>query len=102
MLNEELGALFQREIERARDMASSQNHGLVVGASERWVDRLGEIRAPTLVIHGDEDPILPLDHGQAIAAGIDGAELLVMEGVGHEIPDQVLDRVIPAILQITA
>ena len=94
--------LFKREIERANSMASSQNHGLVVGASERWFHRLGEIRAPTLVIHGDADPILPLDHGRAIAAAIDGAQLLVMEGVGHEIPDQELHRVIPAILQITS
>lgn len=94
--------LFKREIDRANNMASSSNHGLVVGASARWFDRLGEITAPTLVIHGDDDPILPLDHGQAIADGIPGARILIMPGVGHEIPDQELDRVVPAILEITA
>ena len=83
-------------------MSSSQNHGLVVGVSERWFDRLGEISAPTLVIHGDEDPILPLDHGQAIADGIPGAQIMIMPGVGHEIPDQELDQVIPAILEFTS
>jgi len=93
--------LFRQEIERANDMAGSQNHALVVGTSERWMARLGEISVPTLVIHGDEDPILPLDHGQAIADSISGAELLVMPGVGHEFPGQELGKVIPAILKVT-
>jgi pimeloyl-ACP methyl ester carboxylesterase len=95
-------ALFRREIERANDMSSSQNHGLVVGLSERWIERLGAIQVPVLVIHGDDDPILPLDHGQALADSVQGAQLLIMPGVGHEIPEQELPRVIPAILEFTA
>lgn len=94
-------ALFDREIRRASNFPSSQNHGLVVGLTESWVDRLGQIDKPTLVIHGDEDPILPFDHGEAIAAAIPHAKLLRLAGVGHEIPDQELDVVIPAILEIT-
>ena len=94
-------ALFQREIDRASNMSSSANHGLVVAATERWYHRLGEVTAPTLVIHGDEDPILPLDHGRAIAEAIAGATLLVLEGAGHEIPEGTLDQVIPAILEAT-
>ena len=94
-------ALFQREIDRASNMSSCANHGLVVAATERWYHRLGEVTAPTLVIHGDEDPILPLDHGRAIAEAIAGATLLVLEGAGHEIPEGTLDQVIPAILEAT-
>ena len=56
---------------------------------------------PTLVIHGDEDPILPYDHGQALHAAISGSTLLTMEGVGHELPRGVWDTVIPAILEHT-
>ncbi len=93
--------LFQAEIDRARNMASSQNHGLVVALTERWYDRLSAITAPTLVIHGTEDPILPLDHGQAITNNIPGASMLELPGVGHEIPDASLDIVIPAILDHT-
>ena len=94
--------LFRKEIERAGSIASGQNHGLVVGASARWIDRLAEITAPTLVIHGDEDPILPLDHGQAIADGIAGSEMLVMAGVGHELPDQEVSRLIATISEFTS
>lgn len=95
-------ALFEREIDRAVNFSSTQNHGLVVAATERWHDRLGSIDAPTLVIHGTDDPILPFDHGQAIADSIPGAKLLAMQGVGHETPDGELDTIIPALLDHTS
>ncbi len=46
-------------------------------------DRLHEIAAPTLVIHGDLDQMLPIANGRLIASLIPGARLEVMEGVGH-------------------
>lgn len=94
--------LYGRELDRAANPSSSQNHPLVVGLTERWHHRLSEIKHPTLVIHGTEDPILPIDHGEAIASGITGAKLLALPGVGHEIPDGVLAVVIPAIVDITS
>ena len=45
--------------------------------------RLGEIRVPTLVIHGDSDPLVPYPNGQALAAEIPSAKLLTLPGVGH-------------------
>ena len=45
--------------------------------------RLGEIRAPTLVIHGTADRMLPASNGEAIAAAIPGARYEPLEGVGH-------------------
>ena len=46
-------------------------------------DRLGEIRAPTVVVHGTADPMFPLAHGRALAAAIPGARLLALDGFGH-------------------
>lgn len=93
--------LFAAEIDRAINFASSQNHGPAIEKSERWHDRLGSIGVPTLVIHGNEDGILPHDHGEALARSIPGASMLTMEGVGHELPAGELDRIIPAILDHT-
>jgi pimeloyl-ACP methyl ester carboxylesterase len=45
--------------------------------------RLGAIAVPTLVIHGDSDPLVPLENGRRLAAHIPGAELIVYEEVGH-------------------
>ena len=57
---------------------------------------------PTLVLHGTADPILPYEHGVALAKEIPGAELITMEGVGHELPVEEWDTVVPAILRHTA
>jgi pimeloyl-ACP methyl ester carboxylesterase len=46
-------------------------------------DRLDEITAPTLVIHGDADPLVPIENGRRLASCIAGARLIVYEGVGH-------------------
>ena len=68
-------------------------HGAAVSSSPHRKDRLKEISLPTLVIHGTEDAILPFDHGQALADGIPNAQLMVLEGVGHEIPEQITEQI---------
>lgn len=46
---------------------------------------LSTISVPTLVIHGEQDPLLPPDHGRDLAARIPNARLLLLQGFGHEI-----------------
>jgi pimeloyl-ACP methyl ester carboxylesterase len=46
-------------------------------------ERLGELRMPTLVIHGDADAAIELDRAEAVAAAIPNAELVVIPGAGH-------------------
>ena len=94
--------VYAEEIDRAISFASTLNHGPAIAQSERWHDRLDQLDFPTLVIHGDEDPILPYDHGQALHAAINGSTLLTLQGVGHEIPRGTWDTVIPAILDHTS
>ncbi len=82
---------------RTKDLeAANQN----VHATERidpWYARLHQITAPTLVIHGDEDPLFPLEHGRSLAVAIPGAEFLTLPQVGHELPARAWDAVIVAI-----
>ena len=73
-------------------------HGAAVGASPDRTSRLYEIKVPTLVIHGTEDAILPLDHGIAVADGITDSKRMIMEGVGHEIPEELLPEIINEIV----
>ena len=74
-------------------------HGAAVSSSPHRKDRLKEISLPTLVIHGTEDAILPFDHGQALADGIPNAQLMVLEGVGHEIPEQMTEQITSRMIQ---
>jgi pimeloyl-ACP methyl ester carboxylesterase len=48
---------------------------------------LGKLKTPTLVVHGDEDPLVPLGAGQDTAEAIPNAELLIIEGMGHELSE---------------
>jgi pimeloyl-ACP methyl ester carboxylesterase len=68
-----------------------------VGASPNRFSRLKEISMPTLIIHGTEDPLIPIDHGMSLVDNIPGAKKLILSGVGHEIPDELLTEIIPTI-----
>jgi pimeloyl-ACP methyl ester carboxylesterase len=68
----------------------------------RWRKRLRDITAPTLVIHGENDPFFPLGNGEALAAEIPGAELLTLPGTGNELPRRTWDTVVPALLRHTS
>ena len=93
--------IVARSMERGGDMASAANHWLVGGSS--LSDRLGEITAPTLVLHGREDPLFPWPHGEALAAQIPGARLHLVSGVGHQHPPpERWDEVVGAIAEHTA
>ena len=53
-------------------------------------DALGAAALPTLVVHGAADPLVTLPGGEATAAAIPGAELWVVDGMGHDLPSAVL------------
>jgi len=50
------------------------------------LDRLGEVRAPTLVVHGTADVMVPPGNGELLGAAIPGAESLLLPGAGHLYP----------------
>ncbi|MFE0155161.1 alpha/beta fold hydrolase [Nonomuraea sp. NPDC059007] len=95
--------IIEREAARAGDMAHSmRNHILAVMASRDRSDLIGSITAPTLVIHGTEDPMAPFDQGRALAAAIPGGVLMPIEGMGHTLPAPALPRIAAAILRHTS
>jgi pimeloyl-ACP methyl ester carboxylesterase len=93
--------LAQRDVARARDFAAAQNHDLLrdEGSPPRPP---ASIAAPTLVIHGDADPMFPIGHGEALADEIPGATLLTLEGGGHGLYRPDWDTVAGAIVRHTA
>ncbi len=61
-------------------------------------ERLGEIRVPTLVLHGTEDRMVPVENARILAGEIPGAELLLLEGAGHVYHSEQPDRADRAVL----
>jgi pimeloyl-ACP methyl ester carboxylesterase len=92
--------LAGRIVDRSRNIASMKNHWILDGG-ESWRERLDEVNVPTLVLHGTEDPLFPIGHAIALAREISGARLIRIEGMGHELPREAWDVVVPEILQHT-
>lgn len=71
-----------------------------IDCAPRWRERLGEIRLPTLVVHGRRDPFFPLGNGKALATEIPTARLLVLERMGTVVPVAAADEVAAAMLAL--
>jgi pimeloyl-ACP methyl ester carboxylesterase len=71
-------------------------------ASGDRTSSLAEVRVPTLVIHGDADPLVNHSGGVATAEAVPEAELLTIEGMGHDLPVEKWDDVVDAIAAHTA
>lgn len=76
----------------------NSGHGGAAFGSPSRLERLGEIQHPTMVVHGTADPVLPIEHGKALALGIDGAVYIEVEQLGHEAPAAFLEELTPSLL----
>lgn len=80
----ELRAFVERQFDRvAYDSAAFQRLTAAWLAAEPRDEILKSVRAPTLVLHGADDPLIPAEHGRDTAACIPGAELVIVPGMGH-------------------
>jgi pimeloyl-ACP methyl ester carboxylesterase len=59
--------------------------------------RLATINAPTMVLHGEADPLVPVAGGRDTAANIAGAELRIVPGMGHDLPPALYETFIDVI-----
>jgi proline iminopeptidase len=84
-------------VRRAYEPAGTARQLLAIIASGDRRKLLRTITAPTLVIHGADDPLVPLAAGRDTAQQIPGASLQVIEGMGHDLPAPLLPRLVQAI-----
>jgi pimeloyl-ACP methyl ester carboxylesterase len=75
-----------RSYDRAFDPPGMARQGAAVIASGDRTARLREVRTPALVLHGDRDKMCDVSGGRATAEAIEGAELVIIEGMGHDLP----------------
>ena len=94
---DELRDRLGRSIRRAYTPAGTARQLLAIIASGDRRKLLRTIKAPTLVIHGAADPLVPLAAGRDTAQNIPGAELLVIDGMGHDFPEALMPKLAQAI-----
>jgi pimeloyl-ACP methyl ester carboxylesterase len=98
----ELRDLLSRGYDRGLSPAGTMRQlGAIVGSGNRSRD-LARIKAPTLVIHGTKDKMIRTSGGKATAKAIPGAELELIEGMGHDMPRGVWPRLIDGIERTAA
>jgi pimeloyl-ACP methyl ester carboxylesterase len=90
-------ARAERTWERGLNPAGVGRQLRAILASGSRKQRLGNVKAPTLVIHGTVDPLIHPMGGRDTAASIPGAKLLMIEGMGHAISVQTWPQIIDAI-----
>jgi pimeloyl-ACP methyl ester carboxylesterase len=95
---ERAARLFDRGIHPA---GSARQMAAVVTAGDR-TPLLRRLRVPTTVIHGDADPLVDVSGGRATAEAIPDATLVVIPGMGHDLPRQLWPQIIGAIVENAA
>lgn len=81
----ELTASLEREVDRAPyDPAGIARQMVAIISATPRNEALNKVRVPALVIHGADDPLIPVDGGQDTAASIPGAELVIVPGMAHD------------------
>ena len=70
----------------------------VIANGDRRV-KLANIKAPVVVLHGDSDPLVPVEGGKDLAATVAGAVLRIVPGMGHDLPPELYDTVVDAIVR---
>jgi pimeloyl-ACP methyl ester carboxylesterase len=95
----ELRAMIELSFDRGASPAGTARQlGAIIASGDRR-RALRAVQAPTLVIHGEADKLVSPSGGRATAKAIDGARLLTIPGMGHDLPKDAWPEIIGAIAQ---
>jgi len=86
----EARALVERNVDRRWYPEGSARQYLAVLASGNRVELCKTIKVPTLILHGEDDPLLPVECGRDVASLVPGAKIHTIPGWGHDIPPQLV------------
>jgi len=75
-----------------------QNVAVIAGGNRK--QSLASLKVPAVVIHGTDDPLIPVEAGRDTAQAIPGARLLMIDGMGHDMPKGTWAEIITAISQV--
>lgn len=92
-----LRAFVEKNVDRRWYPQGTARQYVSVLASGNRVDLLKTIKVPTLVMHGEDDPLLPVECGRDVARLVPGAELQTIPGWGHDFPPQLVPTIVDRI-----
>ncbi len=86
-------------IERCADRTGSRRQLAATQATGSLKRYMREIRVPTLIIHGVDDPLITARRSKQLHRGIRGSKLLLLKGMGHNLPRPLLPQIVQAIVE---
>ncbi|MGD8954580.1 MAG: alpha/beta hydrolase [Desulfobacterales bacterium] len=89
----------EQSYKRGLNPAGVARHFAAIMAAGDRTEKLKSISIPTLVIHGDVDPLLPVECGLATAAAIPGSRLKIIQEMGHALPEAVWSQIVAEIIR---
>lgn len=98
----ELRAMVERDTKRSYHPQGVARQMAAIVANGDRREKLKKLSLPTVVLHGREDPLVPLAGGEDTAKNIPGAELKVVEGMGHDFPDSLAETYAEAVASAAA
>jgi pimeloyl-ACP methyl ester carboxylesterase len=93
-------AMRVRAVARAVSLSGTLRQLAAIIAAQSRREALGRTRIPVLVLHGDSDPLVPVENGRRTAASVPGSRLVIVPGMGHDLPPQVWPQVIGEISKL--
>lgn len=78
-----------------------QAAAVIIGDNCDRKQQLKNIKIPVVVIHGDADPVVNVEAGKEVAETIPEAKLVIIEGMGHDLPDALMPKIMEGILLAT-
>ncbi|WP_408891982.1 alpha/beta fold hydrolase [Paenibacillus taichungensis] len=95
----EYHSIIREEVQRAYDPGSVGRQIAAIAVSGDRRPQLAKVNVPSLVIHGVEDPMFVPACGKDTAHAISGAEFMLLEGMGHDLPAQLFETVVDGIVR---
>lgn len=99
---EELRASVERAYDRGYWPMGTARQMLATAVSGDRTSKLASVIAPTVVIHGEDDPLVTISGGEATANAIPGATFLGIPGMGHDLPEHAWSMIVDAIVENAA
>src|SRR5271166_295382 len=95
----ELQAKVERSVRRSYRPDGLARQLIAIQTAPSRVRTLRRVKAPTLVLHGSEDPLIPMAGGEDTAANIPGARLRIVPGMGHFLPETLVPLLVEEIAE---
>lgn len=96
--------LYEIKKRKGFNKKATKQHGVAIAKSGSRYDDLAHLALPTLVVHGTDDPLVLIEHGEKYASMIPNAKKLFIQGMGHDLPlsynNQIIENIIKNIQEV--